>query len=1111
MKDPFKPDRKPNPAILAILVSFLLLAPMLSGSHWSFAAEQIPLKRVRVIYGLDPNFPAHQLFTKGLQDVFGRSSDKFKIEYSFEYLDLGLGRADENYRNLLAGFLKRKYLLKPKPDLIIAHLTPANTFLVKYSEEIMPGVPVVFTGDQPGMIPLKDIPSNFAGIVREGNPAPAVSLILQAQPDTKKIYIVIGDSPQEKETRLSFPKDLTMFADKVEMVYLNHLPFPQMIEMIKGIRGPSVILYISFFQDVNRQNFIPAKVAGIISQAANVPTYGISAPYMGQGVVGGYQFSAGVVGEKAAELGTKILLGSRISDFPREQSAATAEYRFDWRALKRWGIDERRLPRESKFEYRTPTLWETYKWHIIGGLILVLVETFLLLVLLANIKKRKKGEETLRESEEKYRTLFENAGEAIFVARDGRVVFANPMTVTITGYSGEEIASRPFVDFIHPDDRDLIIDRHTRRLNGEEIPRSYAFRVLCKNGCLLWVQLDTILINWQGKPATLNFMTDITERKRAEEKARENDTLLRIAGDKAKLGGWSVNLEENRVIWSDQVAAIHEMPAGFSPTVEEGINFYAPEWKERITSVFTACAQKGIPYDEKMEIVTAGGKRVWVKAIGEAVKDQTGKIVKVQGAFQDISDSKRIEEALRERESFLQKIFDILPVGLWFADKSGKLLRGNPAGVKIWGAEPHVAPSEYGVFRARRLPSGKEIAPEDWALVHTIQKGMTIVDEMLEIDAFDGKKKVILNYTAPVMDDHGEIQGAIVVNQEITERKQAEEAVQDAYNRLNEIIDFLPDATFVIDRDGKVIAWNRAMEQMSGIPKVEMIGKGDHEYALPFYGQRRPMLIDLALVPDDVFEKAHYENIFRESDNLHAETYVPGVHGGKGAFVWGVASRLRDASGNIIGAIESSRDITDRKSSLDRIRKALGGTVQAIVSVVESKDPYTAGHQRRVADISRAIATEIGLSEDRIEGIRMAGMIHDIGKISVPSEILSKARKLTDAEFSLIKTHAQSGYDILNNIEFPWPIARIVLEHHERMNGSGYPNGLSGDQMLPESRIMAVADVVEAMATHRPYRPALGLGKALEEITLKRGLLYDPEVVDACLRLFRDKGYEIKG
>jgi HD-GYP domain-containing protein (c-di-GMP phosphodiesterase class II) len=202
-------------------------------------------------------------------------------------------------------------------------------------------------------------------------------------------------------------------------------------------------------------------------------------------------------------------------------------------------------------------------------------------------------------------------------------------------------------------------------------------------------------------------------------------------------------------------------------------------------------------------------------------------------------------------------------------------------------------------------------------------------------------------------------------------------------------------------------------------------------------------------------------------------------------------------------------DITERKESADRMRKALGATVQAIAVTVETRDPYTAGHQRRVADLSRAIATEMNLPADQIDGIRMAAAIHDLGKISVPAEILSKPTKLTKLEFDLIKTHSQSGYDILKDIDFPWPIARIVLEHHERMNGSGYPNGLTGDNLLLESRILSVADVVESMASHRPYRPSLGIEAALEEIEKNRGTHYDNAVSDACLRLFRERGYQL--
>ncbi|MBW1768368.1 MAG: HD domain-containing protein [Deltaproteobacteria bacterium] len=193
-----------------------------------------------------------------------------------------------------------------------------------------------------------------------------------------------------------------------------------------------------------------------------------------------------------------------------------------------------------------------------------------------------------------------------------------------------------------------------------------------------------------------------------------------------------------------------------------------------------------------------------------------------------------------------------------------------------------------------------------------------------------------------------------------------------------------------------------------------------------------------------------------------------------------------------------------------RLQGALEGIIHAMTRTVEARDPYTAGHQQRVATLAVAIAMEMNIPQDQIEGIRMAGMIHDLGKISVPAEILSKPTRLTDIEFALIKAHPRVGYDILQEIDFPWPIALMVLQHHEKINGSGYPQGLSGEDILLEARILCVADVVEAMASHRPYRPALGIEKALDEISKNRKVLYDPEVADACLRLFKEKGFEFE-
>lgn len=208
------------------------------------------------------------------------------------------------------------------------------------------------------------------------------------------------------------------------------------------------------------------------------------------------------------------------------------------------------------------------------------------------------------------------------------------------------------------------------------------------------------------------------------------------------------------------------------------------------------------------------------------------------------------------------------------------------------------------------------------------------------------------------------------------------------------------------------------------------------------------------------------------------------------------------------------RDLTDMKrataeieAGYQKLRGAMEGAIGAISMTVERRDPYTAGHQKRVAVLGRAIAQVIGMPEDRAEGVYLGGLVHDLGKISVPADILTKPSRLSPAEFQLIKIHPNTGFEILDGIEFPWPIARMAVEHHERMDGSGYPEGKKGPEILTESRILAVADVVEAMASHRPYRPALGIEAALDEIRKHRGTGFDPEVVDACIDLFENRGW----
>jgi PAS domain S-box-containing protein len=316
-------------------------------------------------------------------------------------------------------------------------------------------------------------------------------------------------------------------------------------------------------------------------------------------------------------------------------------------------------------------------------------------------------------------------------------------------------------------------------------------------------------------------------------------------------------------------------------------------------------------------------------------------------------------------------------------------------------------------------------------------------------------------------------------------------------------------AIVVINREGIVTLINRKGCEILDHDREEIIGRNWFDHFLPEDIRERVKKVFGQLMAEEMTPTEYFENPIL--------TRI----GEKRLISWR-NSLVRDEYGQIRGTLSSGEDITERRKTeeqlrqseeqtqhtLKNLRKAMSGIIQAMAATVETRDPYTAGHQRRVADLARAMAKEMGLKEEQIDGIRMAGIVHDLGKISVPAEILSKPTKLNDIEFALIKTHPQVSYDILKDIDFPWPVAQTVFQHHERLDGSGYPQGLKGEEMLLEARILAVADVVEAIASHRPYRPAQGIEAALEQISNKKGILYDEAAVVACLKLFREKRFQ---
>jgi PAS domain S-box-containing protein len=334
--------------------------------------------------------------------------------------------------------------------------------------------------------------------------------------------------------------------------------------------------------------------------------------------------------------------------------------------------------------------------------------------------------------------------------------------------------------------------------------------------------------------------------------------------------------------------------------------------------------------------------------------------------------------------------------------------------------------------------------------------------------------------------------GIITLTRDITERKQAEDKIKKQTDAMESAIDGIA----ILDKDEEYTYMNQAHARIYG---YENAGELIRKSWKTLYGADEIKRFDAEIMPK-----------FGNEGFWQGETLGMKKDGNK--FPQTISLTALDGGGLICVV----RDITERKQAeeelqrtLESLRKSFAATIQVMVSAIEARDPYTAGHQIRSADLARAIAAQMGLPREKIEGLRMAGSIHDIGKLSIPAEILSKPSKLTNLEFSLIMEHAQMGSEMLKDVESPWPLAEIIYQHHERMDGSGYPRNLKGDEILMEARILGVADVVESMASHRPYRPSLGIEAALEEIAKNRGTLYDDAVADACVRLFREKGFQL--
>jgi len=488
---------------------------------------------------------------------------------------------------------------------------------------------------------------------------------------------------------------------------------------------------------------------------------------------------------------------------------------------------------------------------------------------------------------------------------------------------------------------------------------------------------------------------------------------------------------------------------------------------------------------------TDGNEPVWVHI--EATASEDGQACRA--AVVDITERKRAEEELRKSEERFKLIFEYAPDAYYLNDLKGNFIDGNKAAEKMTGykREELIGGSflKLNLLPLDQLPKAAKL------LANNAMGRPTGPDEFI-LKRKSGDKVPVEISTHPVKFENRTV--VLGIARDITERMRTEEARRQAEENFRRSMDESPLGIRIVSDKGETLYANRAILDIYGYKDIEELkstpvkNRYTHESYAEYQLRKKKRMNG-----EDYSSEYEISIIRKTGENRRLRVFRKEI-------LWNGQKQFQ--------AIY--QDITERKraeeqlqKSLQQTKKVLEEVVRTLSSIVEKRDPYTAGHQRRVAELACAIAGELNLPEVQIEGIRVAGIIHDIGKINVPAEILSKAGRLSEAEFNIIKTHAQVGKEILEPIDFPWPVAQVVHQHHERLNGTGYPQGLSDGKIILEAKIMAVADVVEAMASHRPYRPALGIEKALEEISNQSGILYDPQVADACRELFDKKGYKL--
>lgn len=757
-----------------------------------------------------------------------------------------------------------------------------------------------------------------------------------------------------------------------------------------------------------------------------------------------------------------------------------------------------------------------------------------------------RARQALTESEEKFRRITATAQDAIILLdQEGRTVYWNPAAERIFGYTADEMQGRDAHALIVPSRYHEDFHRGWAHFiasgEGPVIGKMTELTGLRKDGGEFPVELSVSALQIGGQWHAVGILRDITERKHDEEAIRASRNLLHGVIENIPM----------RIFWKDSELrylgcnTLFAQDAGMArPEDLLGKDDFQMGWHDQ-ADLYRADDRQVMDSDTpklgfEEPQTTPDGRTIWLRTSKVPLHDAEGTAFGVLGIYDDITEQRRVADALKRSEASLAEAQHLAQLGSWELEFASNQLAWSDEIYRIFEIDPKKFGVSYEAFLAAIHPDDREAV--DHAFTEHI-KTRTPYDIVHRLLFKDGRIKYVHERCETAYDGDRPVRSLGTI-QDITAQKLADLALQrvnralktlsagnEALVRADDETDLLREmCRVIVEIGGYRIAWVgyaeqdaaksvRAVAQFGAAAdylenlqitwdETDLHGRGPTGTAIR---TRRPSLArdieaDPAFAP---WRDAALKHGFAASLALPLlddertmgtlNIYAPEEN----AFDAEEVALLMELATDLAYGIANLRVRGEQTRAKERLRESLVATIRAIALTVEKRDPYTAGHQNKVAEICVAIGLELGLPADRLEGLRLGATIHDIGKVYVPAEILNRPGRLTEPEFGMIKSHPQIGYDIVKDVKFPWPVAEMILQHHERLDGSGYPNGLKGEQIILEARILAVADVLDAMASHRPYRPSLGNEAAMTELEQGRGTRYDATVVDACLQLAR--------